>query len=270
MSAATIFAGVLQFPVTMDIAANLAALERLMGPLPLHTLAVAPEAALSGYLPQSGFVTRIDQAATRQALDHIAALCQSRSLHLVAGACISEDGLWRNASFYFGPRGERLRYDKINLAHSERGDFAPGSKLPVFDIEIEGQPIRIGIQMCREIRYPEQWRALATQGAHIIAFMNNAIGSKTGDAVWRAHMISRAAETQRFILGANNAAPDQTCPSMIVAPSGAILAEVAIGAEASATAALKLQEVSNWVISQARGDVVEIALRSMEPPERSS
>ena len=114
--------------------------------------------------------------------------------------------------------------------------------------------------MCREIRYPEQWRALATQGAQIIAYPNNAIGSKTGDALWRAHLISRAAETQRFILGANNAAPDQTCPTMIAAPSGAILAEAAIGTEATATTSLQLGDVSDWVLSQAREDVVAVKL----------
>ena len=57
-------------------------------------------------------------------------------------------------------------------------------------------------------------------------------------------MISRAAETQRFILGANNAAPDQKCPSMIVSPAGMVLAEIAIGAEGAAEATLALDEVS--------------------------
>lgn len=258
MTEPSISAAVLQLRVTMDIAANMAALERQLAPLPAHTIAVAPEGTLSGYLPEPHFVTRIDQAATHAAIDRAAQLCRDKQMHLVAGACINDNGAWRNASLYFGPRGERHRYDKINLAQSERGTFTPGDALPVFNIEIEGRPVCLGIQMCREIRYPEQWRALATQGAQIIAYPNNAIGSKTGDAVWRAHLISRAAETQRFILGANNAAPDQTCPTMIVAPSGAILAEAPAGMVASATAELALADISDWVISQARGDVVPV------------
>jgi predicted amidohydrolase len=257
-------AAVLQLPITMDAAANAAALERLLAPLPPQTLAVAPEGVLSGYLPQAGFVSEIDQAATREAIARVSALCQRQGLHMIAGACLHEAGAWRNTSLYFGPRGERARYDKINLAHSERSDFKPGSTLPVFDIEVDGQPVRLGIQMCREIRYPEQWRALADQGAQLIAYVNNAVGSKTGDAVWRAHMISRAAETQRFVLGANNAAPDQTCPTMIVAPSGGVLAEIPIGDESSASAHMDLGEVSDWNISQARSDVVQVALRSAD------
>lgn len=261
-SAPSINAAVLQLRVTMDIAANLAALERLLAPLPAHTIAVAPEGALSGYLPEPHFVIRIDQSATHAAIERAAELCRDKHIHLVAGACVHDGGAWRNASLYFGPRGERHRYDKINLAQSERGTFTPGDTLPVFDIEIDGAPVRLAIQMCREIRYPEQWRALAAQGAQIIAYPNNAIGSKTGDGLWRAHLISRAAETQRFILGANNAAPDQTCPTAIVAPAGAILAEAPIGSEAIATAHLHLGDVSDWALSQARNDVVAVTLKS--------
>lgn len=260
MTQPSINAAVLQIRVEMDVAVNLAALERLLTSLPAHTIAVAPEGTLSGYLPEPNFVTRIDQAATHAAIERAAQLCRDKQIHLVAGACIHDDGAWRNASLYFGPRGERHRYNKINLAQSERGTFTPGDTLPVFDIEIAGAPVRLGIQMCREIRYPEQWRALATQGAQIIAYPNNAIGSTIGHALWRAHLISRAAETQRFILGTNNAAPDQTCPTMIVAPSGELLAEAPIGPETAVCAGISLADVSDWVLSQARADVVSVAL----------
>lgn len=244
----------------MDVSRNVAALESLLEPLPTETFAVAPEGALSGYLPNPGFVAAIDIDATNDAIERMALLCQSKRIHLVAGACIDEAGAWRNSSFYFGPDGARFRYDKINLAQSERGTFTPGRCLPVFDIDIAGAPLRIGIQMCREIRYPEQWRALASQGAQIIAYVNNAIGSATGDAVWRAHMISRAAEIQRFVIGANNAAPDQTCPTMIVSPTGEVLAAVTAGAAGVAAASLSLADTSDWVLSQAREDLVRVTL----------
>jgi predicted amidohydrolase len=256
-----ITAAALQFRVTMDPAANAAAIASLVEPLAPDTLVVAPEGALSGYENRAGFTADIDIAAISHAISATADLARAKRLHIVAGACLHEAGRWSNSALYFGPYGERARYDKINLAISERDAFEPGDTLPVFDISIAGQPVRLGIQMCREIRYPEQWRALAMQGAQVIAYVNNAIGSTSGDAVWRAHMISRAAETQRFIVGANNAAPDQTCPSMIVAPDGAVLAE-ATGAEAKCRAAqLDLSAVSDWVLSQARSDVVAFDLR---------
>ena len=250
----------LQFAVTMDAARNLETLLRLADAAPAHTLIVAPEGALSGYAPEPGMVARLDNGATARAIDQAAAFARARSLHLVVGACVQEAGVWRNRSLYFGPNGAHAHYDKINLAMSERAQFTPGDALPVFDLDIAGARVRLGVQMCREIRYPEQWRALAAQGAQIIAYPNNAIASTIGHALWRAHLISRAAESQRFIIGANNAAPDQTCPTMIVAPRGEAIAEAPIGATCAITQSLALSEVSDWVLSQAREDVVRVAL----------
>jgi hypothetical protein len=48
---------------------------------------------------------------------------------------------------------------------------------------------------------------------------------------------------------------------MIVAPSGRVLAEIAIGGEGKAEATLALNEVSDWVLSQARDDVVAVCSR---------
>lgn len=254
-------AAALQFKVTMDPAANVAAIASLVEPLAPDTLVVAPEGALSGYENRAGVTAEIDISATERAVAAIAELAREKRLHIVAGACLNEQGRWFNSALYFAPNGEDARYDKINLAMSERGAFTAGDILPVFEIDIASQPVRLGIQMCREIRYPEQWRALAAQGAQIIAYINNAIGSPNGDAVWRAHMISRAAETQRFIIGANNAAPDQTCPTMIVAPDGAVLAEAPTGTAGAISATLQLEAVSDWVLSQARSDVVSVDLR---------
>ncbi len=97
-----------------------------------------------------------------------------------------------------------------------------------------------------------------SKGAQIIAYVNNAVGNPEGPNLWRAHVVSRAAENQRFVVGANNAAIDQGCTSLIVAPSGKVLAEATVGAVSSVTAEIDLAEVSDWIIDQARTDVVSI------------
>jgi hypothetical protein len=48
---------------------------------------------------------------------------------------------------------------------------------------------------------------------------------------------------------------------MIVSPSGRVLAETTIGSEGKAEATLALSEVSDWVLSQARDDVVAVLPR---------
>ena len=251
----------LQLPVLMDVATNLQRLKTAIKALPPATLAVAPEGCLSGYLPEPGMVRRLDQSATLDAIEIAHDWARRAGVHLIAGACLETQGVWRNATFYLGPQGERWRYDKINLAMSERADFAPGDQLPVLDIIVDGQSVRVGIQMCREIRYPEQWRLLAQRGAQVIAYVNNAVGNPDGPSLWRAHAVSRAAENQRFVVGANNAAPDQGCTSLIVAPSGKVLAEAAVGAISTVAAEIDLAEVSDWVLNQARSDVVEVVAR---------
>ena len=264
MSDHIITGAALQFPVTMDVTENMRVMTSLLQDLPNDCLAVTPEGALSGYLPETNLVDRLDAQITADAIEEAKAIATKRNILLVFGACISTAGVWTNSSFLFDPAGGVQRYDKINLAHSEQGAFEPGNSLPVFDIEIDGAAFGLGIQMCREIRYPEQWRILAEKGAQIIAYPNNAIGSKKGDALWRAHLVSRAAETQRFVIGANNAAEDQTCPTAIVSPQGDIIAEVATGATGVAVAPMPLGDVSNWVLDQARRDVVRVDYRRIK------
>lgn len=248
-----------QCPIRMDVDSNLRELEAAVATLAPQTLAVAPEGLLSGYLPEPGFIAKLDDTITARAIERARALAVRARIHLIVGGCVRIDGTWRNSSFYFGPDGLSWRYDKINLAQSERGDFTPGNSLPVFDLKVNGTSVRLGVQMCREIRYPEQWRWLAKQGAQVIAYVNNAIGSAHGYEVWRSHVISRAGETQRFVVGANNAALDQTCTTLIVGPSGRVLAEAQVGEAATVTAEIELSEVSDWVISQARDDVVTVS-----------
>ncbi len=248
----------IQIPVLMDVAANLQLLEAAVGLLLPGTLAVAPEGVLSGYLPERGMVHRLSGSVTENAIEAAHNMARTAGIHLIAGACVEIDGAWRNASFYLGPEGERWRYDKINLASSEQSDFSAGDDLPVLELLVDGDSVRVGVQMCREIRYPEQWRHLARQGAQIIAYVNNAVGNPEGPDLWRAHVISRAAENQRFVIGANNAASDQGCTSLIVAPSGKVLAEAVVGAVSTATAEIDLAQVSDWIIDQARSDVVSV------------
>jgi len=256
-------AAAIQIPISLDVRANRDAVLRALERLAPETLAVGPEGALSGYAPTRDFVESVRSEAVTESLAIVADAVRKAGVHLVIGACLHLDGEWRNSSLYFGPRGETFRYDKVNLAVSERGVFTPGDRLPVFDIAIGGASVRLGVQMCREIRYPEQWRVLADKGAQVFAYVNNAIGSERGPDLWRSHLISRAAETQRFIIGANNAAPDQTCPSIILSPEGDVLAELDTGAVQVGEAALDLARVSNWVLDQARIDLIPVTSREV-------
>lgn len=62
-------------------------------------------------------------------------------------------------------------YHKRQLGRPELSLFEPGTALPVFGV---GDPV-VGIQICREIIFPEPWQALKKQGAQLIVHVNNAI-----------------------------------------------------------------------------------------------
>ncbi|WP_107711289.1 carbon-nitrogen hydrolase family protein [Oceanicaulis sp.] len=255
---------IIQLNTGFDLEATVKRLRDMMERLPEGGLAVAPEGTLSGYVNAPSLIKRLNSEATQCALENTQRIVDRTGVSLVVGACVQDEGHWRNRSFLLQPNKPSQHYDKVNLAVSEQGIFKSGEALPVFDVQTRAGAIRLGIQMCREIRYPEQWRILATKGAQIIAYPNNAIDSSTGDAVWRAHLISRAAETQRFVLGANAASDTQLCPSAILSPKGGVIAQTHPEEIGVATASINLSEVSNWVIDQARTDLIT-GMMKVEP-----
>ena len=238
-------------------------------------LAVLPEAVLSGYDDQLSGLDRLDARALATGRTAVAAAARELGVHILCGSLLPESGSFWNAAMYFGPAGEHWTYRKVNLATHERGRPAPGASLPLLRLpaagqrrstpsadgtrEAEPQPLAIGVQLCRELKYPEQWHVLARRGARLLAYLTYAANPQIATGVWRSHLISRAAETQRFVLAANVASPDQHCPSMVISPRGEVLAETTTTGPQALHAELDLDEVSDWVLSQQRGDVVAIS-----------
>ncbi len=190
-------------------------------------------------------------------------------MHLWFGTCLREGDTWRNAAIGLAPDGARSTYHKVNLATHERGTFRRGDDLPVFTLRSRGETVRVGVQLCREMRFPEQWGWLARRGAQVFLHLNNSIGDAGAVPVWRSHLIARAAENQRYVVSANAAASDQRCPTMVVAPSGEVLAEVAGPEERALRVDLDLSRVSDWYISQSRSDLVRLQGRARETAGRS-
>ena len=253
---------VAQFPISLDVQANLRHLRAVAEACAGRDLLVVPEGVLSGYDHDLSFLDRLDRDAFDDAVRQSAEMSREFGLFLIVGTCWPEAGGWSNAALGLAPDGERFVYRKVNLAHHERSGLRAGDRLGVWTVPVRGVDVRIGVQICREIRYGEQWRVLARQDAHLFAFLANAVGDRQMLPVWRAHLISRAAETQRYVLAANNAAPEQKCPTMIVDPKGAVLDEIVSDGRAVAHREIDLAAVSSWYLDQAREDVVQVVCRA--------
>ncbi|MFG2530095.1 carbon-nitrogen hydrolase family protein [Streptomyces sp. NPDC048516] len=248
-----------QFPITWDIKRNLELITEILAGARPDDIVVLPEGALSGYGPDLSVLEDFDISALAHATDCLADLAQQKAIHLFCGTLLFDQGIWSNAAVYFPPDGARWIYRKINLAMNERGRLEAGTELSTLSIEMAGGPLALGVQICREIRFPEQWQHLASSGAQAFIYLTHAANTAEPAGVWRSHLISRAAENQRFVVAANVADPHQHCPSMIISPRGEVLAEVTSGSTAVIRTTIDLDQSADWYLDQRRQDLLRLS-----------
>jgi len=249
---------VAQVPVCWAVPRNLATILAAIGAVGAGTVLVLPEAALSGYDAQLSGLGDLSPGELAEAREVIAAAASDTGVHVVFGTLLPEHGQWWNAAVYCSPAGRSWVYRKVNLATHERGRLAAGTELPTLRMTLPAGAVLAGIQLCREIRFPEQWHCLARQGAQVLIYLTYAANPAEPPGVWRAHLISRAAETQRFVLAANVAHGSQHCPTMIVSPRGQVLAEAPAGTAATLELTIDLADTRGAYLRQQRDDVVSI------------
>ena len=254
----TVTAMLAQFPVTLSIQNNLEMIESVLEQTRSGDWVIFPEGSVSGYSTDTTFLQQINHGELIAGLDHLRDEAERRKINIWVGACMNIDGGWFNTAQGFCSTGETQTYRKINLATHERGIFSAGNDLPVFELNTPEGIIKVGIQICRELRFPEQWGWLARRGAQIILHLNNAIGIDTVQPIWKSHLVSRAAELQRFVLSSNNAAPKQISPTIAIAPSGQVMGEIVSPNLELLRVELDLSKVSDLYLDQSRSDVVSI------------
>ena len=247
-----------QFPVTLSIPENLAAIQQVIEAAQPGDWLIFPEGAVSGYSSDITFLEQVNQEEVEAGLEHLQGQARKRGNYIWAGACYFEAGHWYNAAFGFTPAGNRYRYNKANLATHERGFMATGSELPVFAVQTDQGVVRVGVQICRELRFPEQWTWLAQGGAQLFLHLNNAVGGAHVFSVWRSHLVSRAAETQRFVFSVNNADTQQTSPTVAISPQGQVLGEISGEKAAFLRVEADLTQVLDWYLNQRREDLVSL------------
>jgi len=209
---------------------------------------VLPEGALSGYGEDLSVLEYLDPAVVARGIGRLTELVQAHGVHVFCGSLVHENGVWSNAALYISPGGARWTYRKINLAMNERGRLHAGAELPTLALRLNGGTVTVGIQLCREIRFPEQWQHLAGAGAQAFIYLTHAANPTEPPGVWRSHLISRAAENQRFVLAANVTDDHQHCPTMIISPRGEVMAELNSGDIATIRTTIDLDEAADWYL----------------------
>jgi deaminated glutathione amidase len=140
-----------------------------------------------------------------------------------------------NRSLLYAPDGRIVaRYDKVHLfdvalpngeSYRESGSYDGGARAVTVDIG----PIRLGLTICYDLRFPQLYLALAGAGATVLT-APSAFTRVTGEAHWHVLLRARAIETGSFVLaaaqgGRHESGRETYGHSLVVDPWGRILVE---------------------------------------------
>ncbi len=213
-----------------------------------HVL-IVPECALSGYLPRAD----LDLGAVARAQDELSSHAAERGLWLALGTTTRREGRLFNTALMYSPSGElAASYDKTHLTPQDEPVFAGGADLSVFKI---GE-WTAALQICFDMRFPENWRILRRQGAELVLHMSSAsTGMGWKVPVLNGTMRCRAAENGMFVVTVNDARAPQMMVSAICDPDGLHLARAAFNREMLITAELDRTKVKDDFLAARRTDL---------------
>ncbi len=224
---------VAQVRISEDVEENLQSLRRAVAEATMRGARVLllPEATLTP------FGTDLREAA-EQHHPRFEALVEQLAAHhdlvIVAGSFTPADGdRVHNTVIARGP-GVRADYRKIHLFDAygarESQTVAPGSELVT--IEVDGTPL--GIATCYDVRFPEQFTALARRGAQAILLPIAWAEGPAKSEQLRLLLRARALDSTCAILAADQApdphyrgrAPRGIGESAVISPLGQVRAEL--------------------------------------------
>ena len=134
-------------------------------------------------------------------------------------------------------------YRKIHLYDSfgqrESDLVAAGEPTPVV-VDVAG--FRVGLMTCYDLRFPELARALVTAGAEVLVLPAAWVAGPGKVEHWQTLLRARAIENLCWVVAAGQPGPRYCGHSMVVSPTGDVVAEVADG-EHWLTATLDLDAV---------------------------
>jgi nitrilase len=196
-----------------DVAQNLITVRRLLG-------IARDRGACVAVLPENFSFMGRSEAERRAVVERdgdgpvqtaVAAMARELKLWVVAGTqpiAVEGDARPANACVVYDAAGKRAaRYDKIHLfdvdlpggreGYRESANARPGAKAVLVDTPAG----RLGLTVCYDLRFPELFRQLVSEGAEIFS-VPSAFTSPTGRAHWETLLRARAIENLCFVIAA--------------------------------------------------------------------
>jgi predicted amidohydrolase len=225
---------VVQFAPGTDPAANLATLRehvRLARERGAKVV-VAPEYSMFAVTRLDERVVAVAEPLTGPFVTGLGAIAREFGMYLVAGmveqVAPGADRI-RNTLVALGPEGNLLtRYRKVHLydafGHLESDVVEAGAIEPPATFTVES--VTFGMQTCFDLRFPEGCRRVAAAGAQVLLLPAQWIPGPAKVDQWTTLLRARAIENTVYVAAADQAAPRGAGASMIVDPTGVVLAEL--------------------------------------------
>jgi len=221
---------------TPDLDANLAqASELISRAAALNASLIALPENFSFLGPENEKVSRVEEIASRSQ-EFLYASARQHQTVILGGSfpAPAPGGKTWNRSVLTGPKGGLATYDKIHLFDVE----LPGQSLRESDtVEAGSEPTlykskdlgALGMSICYDVRFPEQYRSLSGRGAEIL-FIPAAFTKYTGQYHWDLLVRARAVENTCYAIapaqcGHHFGKRESYGHSLIVDPWGTLLAE---------------------------------------------
>lgn len=231
-----------------NVAANLAAIERLLGEARERgcALAMLPENCAFFAARDEDRLAVAEAPGSGPIQDRLADLARDLGLEIVAGSLplvSDEPGRASGATVVFGSDGQQKAvYRKLHLfdvdipgraeSYRESATHAPGSDV----VCVSSAAGVLGLTICYDLRFPELYRRLVGDGATLFS-VPAAFTETTGRAHWEILLRARAIENLAWVVAAAQAGRHPGGRrtygrSMIVDPWGRIVAAMPGGAGA--------------------------------------
>jgi len=237
-------------PVFGNLKENLAQLENCLINSTAD-LVVLPELFTTGYQFKDRDEARqlAEPVPEGPTTEFLLELARFRKVTLIAGIAESAGDRLYNTAVIVGPEGYIGKYRKAHIFDTEKNIFHPGDlPLEVFDIG----PVRVGVIICFDWRFPETTRTLALKGADVIAHPSNLVLPHCPQA-----MITRCLENRVYAITADRVGTESRLPeesltfigqSQIVDPDGQVLYRASEDQEEMKVVEIDIEKARNkWI-----------------------
>lgn len=171
---------------------------------------------------------------------------QAKKYQILVSGCIMaktrNDGIITDTALTVNENGVMGTYDKVHLWDNEELRFQNGSQVPE---PIQYGDLRIGMQICYEIGFPDISRLMVLKGANVIIYP--AAFGRARYYVWDIQSKARALENGIYVIAVNRAGVDDDTVflgghSRIVAPDGSVVCEADRDSDAVLVAEIDIDE----------------------------